>query len=83
MSVLVGLVIIGGIKNILGCINNCSLYVWCLSNCMFIHSRTHFSQIPSAFSLIFQQAFSPDAAFGGFLGVLIIGIKRAVFSNEA
>ena len=45
--------------------------------------RNSFSQIPSAFILIFEQAFSPDAAFGGFLGVLIIGIKRAVFSNEA
>ena len=33
--------------------------------------------------MIFEQAFSPDAAFGGFLGVLIIGVKRAVFSNEA
>ena len=57
----------------------CGIY---LIACLFILG-THFSQIPSAFSLIFQQAFSPDAAFGGFLGVLIIGIKRAVFSNEA
>jgi AGCS family alanine or glycine:cation symporter len=44
---------------------------------------THFSEIPAAFRLIISQAFSPDAAFGGFLGVLIIGVKRAVFSNEA
>ena len=50
--------------------------------CLFIIG-THLSQIPSALILIFEQAFSPDAAFGGFLGVLIIGIKRAVFSNEA
>ena len=42
-----------------------------------------YSKIPSAIFLIFSQAFSPDAAFGGFLGVLIIGVKRAVFSNEA
>jgi AGCS family alanine or glycine:cation symporter len=40
-------------------------------------------QIPNAICLIFSQAISPDAAFGGFLGVLIIGVKRAVFSNEA
>ena len=32
---------------------------------------------------IVTQAFSPDAAFGGFVGVLIQGIKRASFSNEA
>ena len=27
--------------------------------------------------------FTPDAAYGGFLGVLVIGLNRAVFSNEA
>ena len=29
-----------------------------------------------------NQAFSPDAAYGGFIGALVTGIKRAVFSNE-
>ena len=29
-----------------------------------------------------SQAFSPDAAYGGFIGALVTGIKRAVFSNE-
>jgi len=57
----------------------CGIY---LLACIFI-LITHISAIPSAFGLIFEQAFSPDAAFGGFLGVLIIGVKRAVFSNEA
>ncbi|MEC9054414.1 MAG: alanine:cation symporter family protein, partial [Verrucomicrobiota bacterium] len=40
-------------------------------------------EIPNAFRLIFEGAFSDNAMYGGFLGVLIIGIKRAVFSNEA
>ena len=84
MSILVGLVIIGGIKSISRVASvivpfMCGIY---LLACVFILG-THFTQIPSAFVLIFEQAFSPDAAFGGFLGVLIIGIKRAVFSNEA
>ena len=84
MSILVGLVIIGGIKSISRVASivvpfMCGIY---LLACIFIIG-TNFSQIPSAFALIFEQAFSPDAAFGGFLGVLIIGIKRAVFSNEA
>ncbi|MEM9646170.1 MAG: alanine:cation symporter family protein, partial [Planctomycetota bacterium] len=30
-----------------------------------------------------RSAFSGDAMYGGFLGVLIMGIRRAVFSNEA
>ena len=57
----------------------CAIY---LIACIYILISLS-SQIPSAISLIFSQAFSPDAAFGGFLGVLIIGVKRAVFSNEA
>ena len=84
MSILVGLVIIGGIKSIARVASivvpfMCGIYILA---CLFILG-THFKEIPSALSLIIEQAFSPDAAFGGFLGVLIIGIKRAVFSNEA
>jgi AGCS family alanine or glycine:cation symporter len=84
MAGLVGLVILGGIKSIAKVASvivpfMCGIY---LLACIFI-LITHISAIPSAFGLIFEQAFSPDAAFGGFLGVLIIGVKRAVFSNEA
>ena len=84
MVILVGLVILGGIKSIAKVASlvvpiMCGVY---LLACLFILG-THFSEIPAAFRLIIQQAFSPDAAFGGFLGVLIIGVKRAVFSNEA
>lgn len=84
MSTLVGVVIIGGIKSISRVASiivpfMCGVY---LIACIFI-LVSKFSLIPAAFALIFEQAFSPDAAFGGFLGVLIIGVKRAVFSNEA
>jgi len=84
MSTLVGVVIIGGIKSISRVASiivpfMCGVY---LIACIFI-LISKFSLIPAAFALIFEQAFSPDAAFGGFLGVLIIGVKRAVFSNEA
>ena len=41
------------------------------------------SDIPEAFGLIISGAFNPDAMYGGFLGVLVIGVERAVFSNEA
>jgi len=84
MAVLVGLVIVGGIQSIAKVASlvvpaMCGIY---LLACLFILG-THLGAIPGAVSLIFEQAFSPDAAFGGFLGVLIIGVKRAVFSNEA
>jgi AGCS family alanine or glycine:cation symporter len=43
----------------------------------------HIEAIPVALTLIFKSAFSFEAGFGGFLGILVIGVKRAVFSNEA
>ena len=83
-SVLVGLVIIGGIKSIARVASfvvplMCSVY---LLACLYV-LLSCFDQIPFAVSAIFDGAFSPDAAFGGFIGVLIVGVKRAVFSNEA
>ena len=41
------------------------------------------AEIPSAFGLIISSAFSADAAYGGLIGVLIVGFQRAAFSNEA
>jgi AGCS family alanine or glycine:cation symporter len=41
------------------------------------------SAIPGAFSDIVSMAFTPEAGFGGLVGVLVTGIRRAAFSNEA
>ncbi|MAT94843.1 MAG: sodium/alanine symporter [Halioglobus sp.] len=43
----------------------------------------HAAQLPAVLAAIFTQAFSPDALYGGALGVAIIGISRGAFSNEA
>lgn len=47
----------------------------------------HLDAIPGAFASIFTEAFSPSAVLGGaegaFIVVLITGVKRAAFSNEA
>ncbi len=41
-------------------------------------------KIPYLFKLIFQGAFQfESAAYGGFISVMLIGVKRALFSNEA
>jgi AGCS family alanine or glycine:cation symporter len=37
----------------------------------------------AALSAIFTQAFTPEAGYGGFIGVLVVGFQRAAFSNEA
>lgn len=46
------------------------------------------SVIPSLFSLIIKSAFTPTAAFGGFLGATVMqtmreGVARGIFSNES
>lgn len=80
----VGLVILGGIESI-GAVAGkivpfmCGAYV--LASLYILGA--HFTLIPAAVQTIVSQAFSPTAVTGGFLGVLVIGIQRAVFSNEA
>jgi alanine or glycine:cation symporter, AGCS family len=44
---------------------------------------TNFERVPSMFALIFTEAFNPQAVGGGFLGVMLIGVSRGAFSNEA
>ena len=43
----------------------------------------NFSALPAAFGQIFEGAFSSNALYGGIIGVLILGFRRAAFSNEA
>ena len=57
----------------------CAIYVVA---CLFVLG-SYFEAIPSAFATIFDGAFGTTAAFGGFIGVLVQGFKRAAFSNEA
>ncbi len=82
--VTVGLVIIGGIKRIANVAEKivpfmCSLYVLMSLFILFQNA----SLIPTAMLKIFYGAFAPDAMYGGFLGVLVQGMRRAAFSNEA
>lgn len=83
-GVLVGVVIIGGIRRI-GEVTSRLVPAMCgfyLLICLVIIAA-NVDRVPTLFVDIFRQAFSPDAAFGGFLGVLIQGTRRAAFSNEA
>jgi AGCS family alanine or glycine:cation symporter len=43
----------------------------------------HWDKIGETFGLIFSGAFNMNAVSGGVLGVMLIGIQRAAFSNEA
>ena len=84
MAILVAAVIIGGIKSIAKVTDKivpfmCGIYVLAALVVIF----GNFSSIPHAFGEIISGAFNPDAAFGGIIGVMIQGFKRAAFSNEA
>ncbi len=49
---------------------------------LFVLTR-HAAEIPSLLALIVTEAFNPQAVGGGLLGVMLIGISRGAFSNEA
>ncbi|MFP6899803.1 MAG: alanine/glycine:cation symporter family protein [Opitutales bacterium] len=85
MAVPVGLVIFGGIKRI-GRVAGWLVpsMVLLYGGCALVILANHLSELPSALSLIFTDAFSGEAVAGGVLGTVIVtGVRRAVFSNEA
>jgi|TARA_B110000305_G_scaffold140507_1_gene156634 AGCS family alanine or glycine:cation symporter len=85
MAILVGIIIIGGIKRIASVTEKVVPFmaVLYLFACMYI-LLMNFTLIDDAISLIITEAFNPTAmGVGGVIGVLMVGFKRAAFSNEA
>lgn len=84
MATLVGIVIIGGIRRIAEVADKIVPAMVCIYvlAALFI-LFDNFSVIPTAFGAIFNGAFTPEAGYGGFIGVLVQGFRRAAFSNEA
>ena len=89
MATIVGLVIIGGIKRI-GMV--ASRLVPFMSAIYFLGAITvlmlNARLVPGAFSTILSDAFTAKAGVGGFVGssfifMLVWGVKRGLFSNEA
>ncbi|NCF98098.1 MAG: amino acid carrier protein [Planctomycetia bacterium] len=89
LAVVVGMVILGGIRRI-GTVAGklvpfmCLLYLLSGLAVLAINS----AEIPRVFSLIFSSAFGETEASGAFVGgtlgyAFMIGMKRALFSNEA
>ncbi len=84
LATLVGMVIIGGIKRI-GEITSKLVPLMCVFYCSIclIIIVMNAGAVPAVISSIFSGAFSAEALYGGFVGVLVQGMKRAAFSNEA
>jgi alanine or glycine:cation symporter, AGCS family len=89
ITVSVGLVLLGGIKRIAAVAERLVpamivLYV----GTALVYIAINAAQLPHVFALIFQEAFTPTAAIGGFAGASVAqaiaaGVSRGVLSNEA
>jgi AGCS family alanine or glycine:cation symporter len=85
LAILVGIIIIGGIKRIAQVTEKVVPFMAILyiAACLFI-IFSNYDLIDNAISLIITEAFNPTAiGVGSIIGVLLVGFKRAAFSNEA
>jgi AGCS family alanine or glycine:cation symporter len=83
-AVAVGTVIVGGIKSIANVTDKlipALVVIYTGFALTIIGMNIQF--LDEACSLIWNGAFSPDGMKGGFLGVMMLGFRRAAFSNEA
>jgi AGCS family alanine or glycine:cation symporter len=84
MAVIVAAIILGGIKSIAKVTDKVvplMVGIYILGALAVIFGNL--SEVPAAFGKILAGAFNSDAMYGGIVGVLIQGFKRAAFSNEA
>lgn len=84
LAVLVGIVIIGGIRSIAKVTDKIVPFmvgIYVLTALVII--AINIDQVGTAFIAILEGAFDPGAMKGGIIGVLIVGFQRSAFSNEA
>ena len=84
LAIMVGIVIIGGIKSIANVASKLvpAMGILYLAAGLIVIA-IHYANIPEAFAIMFSQAFNLSAGFGGLMGVILVGVQRAAFSNEA
>lgn len=89
MTVLVALIILGGVKRIAVVssiiVPFMAIFYVAISVVIII---INWQQVPAALSLIIHSAFDPQAALGGALGITVMkaiqsGVARGIFSNES
>lgn len=85
LAILVGVIIIGGIKRIAQVTEKVVPFmaVMYVVACLYI-IISNYALVDDAIALIVNEAFKPTAiGVGSLIGVLLVGFKRAAFSNEA
>jgi len=84
LATIVGFVIIGGIKRIASTAEKIvplMVVIYLMASLWILAINA--SEVPSAITLIFNEAFATSSVAGGFIGVLVVGFQRASFSSEA
>lgn len=84
MAVMVGVVVIGGIRRIAKVTDKLVplMAVIYLLACMVV-IFSNLEHLPGAIATIVRTAFTPEGVAGGAIGALLVGFRRAAFSNEA
>lgn len=84
IAVMVGIVLIGGIKRIAHVAEAIvPLMAFIYITAALVVIGVNISALPEAIVTMFKSAFTWQAAGGGMMGALIMGFRRAAFSNEA
>lgn len=85
IAIIVGIVIFGGIQRIGKVAGKMVPFMVALYILAVLYIIiTHIGEIPQSFMLIFKDAFTGKAVMGGAVGAVIMtGVRRAAFSNEA
>jgi AGCS family alanine or glycine:cation symporter len=84
LAILTGLVIVGGIKSIARVTSKMVPFMallYLVSALAVV--AVNIEKLPWAIGAIIEGAFSPRGVTGGVIAVLILGFRRAAFSNEA
>ena len=84
LAVLVGIVIFGGLPRVAKvAVRSLPAMVVVYVTMTIYVVLSHITEVPALLWLIVSEAFNPTAVGGGFIGIMLIGVSRGVFSNEA
>lgn len=84
MAIVVGMIVIGGIKNIVKVTEKIvplKIFIYLISAMAVI--LANIKLIPHAAMIIIKEAFHPESIYGGMFVAMIMGLRRSVQSNEA
>jgi len=84
LAIVLGLVIIGGIKSIAKVTSKLvPLMAVLYCSCALVVLIMNAQYIPAAIGWVFREAFGTSQVSGGMVGIMMIGFQRALLSNEA